>query len=376
MNRLVFLLLAAGGCASAATTAIDSARGEALFRTLACVDCHSVNGNGGRIAPDLGRVVDRNFTPATLAGTMWNHAPAMWASMRAQNVVAGPLDPQAAGDLFAYFYSVRFFEKPGDAARGKRLFDVRGCAKCHGLTDSPLSAAPPVKQWRALTDPISLAEAMWNHAPRMLSEAAAKRVSWPTLSGQDLADLLVYLRNLPAMRERSSRFEISASGNGEPLFQAKGCAGCHQSADYLSRRISARTLTDIAAAMWDHAPRMRAAMKSAVPRFDTGEMRDLLSYLWARRFLEDAGNASRGKRAFANKRCNSCHGQASSGAPDLTAASNSYTGATMVSALWRHGPGMLAQMKAREIPWPRFNGHEMSDVIAYLNSHEKEKSHD
>ena len=53
---------------------------------------------------------------------MWNHAPAMWAAMRARERQAGDLNEQAAGDLFAYFYSARFFEKPGDAARGKRLF--------------------------------------------------------------------------------------------------------------------------------------------------------------------------------------------------------------------------------------------------------------
>jgi len=29
---------------------------------------------------------------------------------------------------------------------------------------------------------------------------------------------------------------------------------------------------------------------------------------------------------------------------------------------------MLASMKARSLPWPRFTAQEMSDVIAYLNS--------
>ena len=36
----------------------------------------------------------------------------------------GDLNEQAAADLFAYFYSARFFEMPGDAARGKRAFSV------------------------------------------------------------------------------------------------------------------------------------------------------------------------------------------------------------------------------------------------------------
>jgi mono/diheme cytochrome c family protein len=206
--------------------------------------------------------------------------------------------------------------------------------------------------------------------------AGAKHVSWPSLSGQDLADLLVYLRNLPATRQKPASFETSAGATGEALFQAKRCAGCHQSGTALGRKIRGRTLTEIAAAMWNHAPRMSAAMKSAPPQFDTGEMRELLSYLWARQFFEDAGNATHGKRVFAAKHCDACHGDASSGAPDLAAGARSYTGATMVSALWRHGPAMLAKMQSKSILWPHFETREMSDLIAYLNSGGKRKSRD
>ena len=53
---------------------------------------------------------------------MWNHAPTMWAAMRAREIQAGDSNPQSAADLFAYFYAARFFEKPGDAGRGKALF--------------------------------------------------------------------------------------------------------------------------------------------------------------------------------------------------------------------------------------------------------------
>src|SRR5215469_5352517 len=127
----------------AAVVAADSERGAALFESLACVRCHSVNGKGGTIGPDLGRLVDRNFTPATLAATMWNHAPTMWAAMRASDIRAGDLDNQAAADLFAYFYSTRFFEPPGDAARGKLVLE-KDCVRCHGLNSSREAGIPPV----------------------------------------------------------------------------------------------------------------------------------------------------------------------------------------------------------------------------------------
>src|SRR5262245_52738878 len=133
MIRSIALALAVTGWAHAATLAASSVRGGQLFQSLSCVECHSVNRRGSRIAPDLGRLVDRSFTPAALASTMWNHAPTMWGSMRVREIRAGELNEQAAADLFAYFYSARFFERPGDAGRGKRLFADRGCTECHGL---------------------------------------------------------------------------------------------------------------------------------------------------------------------------------------------------------------------------------------------------
>ena len=53
---------------------------------------------------------------------MWNHAPAMWVETRLRNMPRPAMDEQQAADLFAFFYSLRFFEEPGDAARGKRSF--------------------------------------------------------------------------------------------------------------------------------------------------------------------------------------------------------------------------------------------------------------
>ena len=44
----------------------------------------------------------------------------------------------------------------------------------------------------------------------------------------------------------------------------------------------------------------------------------------------------------------------------------------MVSALWRHGPAMLEQMKEQGTPWPRFDGREMADLIALSEFRERE----
>ena len=78
----IAIALMAGSAAAQTTSAeMDSARGEQLFRTLSCIQCHSVKGEGGKIAPDLTKGVARNLTPEAFIATMWNHAPTMWAAM-------------------------------------------------------------------------------------------------------------------------------------------------------------------------------------------------------------------------------------------------------------------------------------------------------
>ena len=61
---------------------------------------------------------------------------------------------EKAADLFAYFVSARYFEKPGNAARGKAAFAAKHCAECHGIASSPVAAAPPVAETRIMADPV------------------------------------------------------------------------------------------------------------------------------------------------------------------------------------------------------------------------------
>ena len=56
----------------------DARRGEQLFKSEQCVQCHSFKGVGGLTAPDLASHIDRDYTPAVMASLMWNHAPDMW----------------------------------------------------------------------------------------------------------------------------------------------------------------------------------------------------------------------------------------------------------------------------------------------------------
>jgi cytochrome c551/c552 len=269
------------------------------------------------------------------------------------------MSSEEAADLFAFFYSARFFDRPGDAGRGKAAFSRHHCADCHGFSDSKPGNAPAVSAWRSLASSVVLAEAMWNHARGMREEFAKRGFSWPELTSQELTDIFVFLRNHPATRGSGASFEISSQTGGEAVLKEKGCLQCHQGALALAPRLRGKTIIDIAVAMWNHAPRMT----DSAGKFMPGEMNTLLSHLWADQFFGAAGEAGHGRKVFREKSCSVCHeGQNS---VRLTGRFNT---PRMTAALWNHGPTMLEQMSRKGIEWPRFNERDMADLVAYLNS--------
>jgi mono/diheme cytochrome c family protein len=342
----------------------EAKRGEQLFRSQQCIHCHSMNGRGGGYAPDLARRIDRSYNPAVMASVIWNHAPQMWAGMKRENLTIPRLSPEQAADLFAYFVSARYFELPGDAGRGKHLFDSKHCAGCHGITDSKAPGAPPVNQWESLADPVVLAQQMWNHGAKMTAAFTERKIGRPVLTPQELTDILVYLRNLPETRRLASNFSFPQSDSGARIFQSKGCAECHTGKLALESRLHNQTLTGIAAAMWNH----QAAMKQPPAQLSADEMRQVIGYIWVRQYFRSDGSAERGKKVFEEKHCATCHNDPASGAPKLAKGRNGYSAVVMLSALWRHGPRMLEMMHQKNLEWPRFSAQQMSDLIAFLNS--------
>ncbi len=320
MYKLCFLLLiaiGAGALAWGAPLEADARRGAEFFRSQGCVNCHSTRGEGAGKAPDLGRRLDRDYTPAGIAARMWSHAPVMWAAMGKENITPPKVNTQQASDLFAYFYAARYFEKPGEAQRGKRYFEEKHCIDCHSLTASGGGGpGPPVEKWESLASPIMLIARMWNHQSQMHNAMAARGIQWPHLSSQELDDMLVYLQNLPQTRGTQSVIDLPAPENGEALFREKGCIECHVGKLALENRLSDSTLTDIAAAMWNHAPQMR----QPPPALNITEWRELISYVWAKQFFGNSGDSARGRKTFESKKCAVCHNDVSSGRPELDQA--------------------------------------------------------
>jgi mono/diheme cytochrome c family protein len=109
-------------------------------------------------------------------------------------------------------------------------------------------------------------------------------------------------------------------------------------------------------------------MKPEPPTLSQEEMRQILGYIWAKQYFRGEGSAEHGKKVFDEKSCGTCHNDPASGAPKLGRGKDAYSDITMISVLWSHGPRMLERMKEKKIAWPRFNGPQMADLIAYLNS--------
>lgn len=347
----VFLLLLPP---AAAQVAADAQRGLSVFTAQGCPDCHT--SGPGSAAPDLNRALPREYTPAGMTARLWNHAPAMWGKMRAAQREMPNLTPQDAADLFAYYYSTRTFERPGDAGRGKEVFIRAQCSQCHGVN----GPATPAGRWRALGDPVDLVERMWNHAGPMRADIEAKVKRWPKLTGAEMGDLLVYLQNLPGTGNMTRYFALPGGERGQGLLLEKGCNECHKNKLALERRLGSRTLTDVSAAMWNHAPLMR----NKTPGLSSAEIREIIGYAWGQSFFAPRGGASSGAKVFRTK-CAECHKEGGL-APDPRGRVASAP--AMVASLWRHGPQMLAQTEKAGRAWPTLTPVEMENLLAYLGS--------
>lgn len=346
---------------AAAEIQATAERGKSILQEQSCTKCHAITGTASTVSADaLMRPLAREYSPAGLVATLWNHAPKMWGAMAASNTAVPKISEQDAADVFTYFASLRYFEPMGDAGRGLKTFHSKKCDGCH-LKDST-GRAVAVSKWQSASDPIALVSAMWNHIPQMREEMAKRGQKWPELTARDLSDVVLYARSFPANRNQTIRLELPPLEGGDGLIEQWGCKTCHVGKNEFGPQMSRLTLTDVAAALWNHGPKM-VQNPTQIP---AEEMRKLLGAVWARQFVKPAGDAMKGRKVAETKKCVTCHEGGS--APDFAALQGKFTVLRLTSALWAHGPNMLKQMTEKKIDWPRLTVVDVENLVAYIDS--------
>jgi len=351
MSRSLFFLWAV-----VSAFAADSQRGAMVLENAGCLECHTVRGQGigheaNATAPELGSGLVPAYTAPALASAVWNHTPSMLADMFERGVNRPALTTKDSEDLFAYLYTVQFFDFPAEVRRGKEVFQSKQCASCHSLEKSSSGPGKAVPEWTPVDDPVTLVYQMWNHASAMHEEWAGP--GWNKMSGRDFGDLTVYLQESQGGFRQSS-FTLPDPASGQAPFD-QHCGRCHAGPLALENRLSNLTSMDIAAGMWNHVPLMHK-----LPALPEEDMRKILAYVWQLQYRGAAGDAARGWQTFSQKGCASCHGDRGAG--------SAVTPFSLAAIGWGEGRRMHQRMVKQGVPWPQLSPEDVADVVAYLNS--------
>ena len=146
---------------------------------------------------------------------------------------------------------------------GWDVFEKKSCGRCHSVRGAGGKVGPDLARVSSSSGFFDLGAAMWNHLPRMGARMREAGIDRPTLTATDVSNLLAFLFTA-AYGE-----ELGDPKAGEGLFASKGCAQCHAvggkgasvgpALDVLK---GSNSPVLVAAAMWNHGPRMAEAMKA------------------------------------------------------------------------------------------------------------------
>ncbi len=373
---LLLLGLAAGaGAGGKAALEGDPFRGREIFDEKGCSRCHSVWGHGGTLGPDI-TVAVIGKTWYELVGDFWNHTPRMIDEVAGRGYAWPTLDSREMADILSYMYYLRLFDEPGDVRRGADTYARLQCSACHTLGGSGGQGGGPLDGFGAHPSPVPLAQAMWNAGPRMQSEQLRRGRAIPEFTGHEMADLQVYIR-AEGLRE-GREVELQRLPNpirGAEVFRAKKCGVCHDSmrgpAPDLNRSAFSKTVSEITGLLWNHSYAMSSEMDSSgvpFPRFEDGELSDLIAHLYFLDFAGDEGDPKQGSVVFTAKGCADCHQGGVDGVPDLMQVLHRTDRADLAAAMWNHAPQMHSLMAEKSRYWPKFEPDEMRNLAAYLRS--------
>lgn len=172
---------------------------------------------------------------------------------------------------------------------------------------------------------------------------------------------------------------------GKEMLRVRRCTVCHpvggeggNGAPDLGKPREGEFSPDaLAATMWNHAPKMWAAMEARqmpLTGLTTSDIANLYAHFYALRYFDPEGDPKNGKTVFASKGCAKCHAEDNEAASEAQAGPAIDKWSTMldpvlwVESMWNHGAAMGAQFGSKGVEWPRFTLQEMVDLLAYVES--------
>jgi mono/diheme cytochrome c family protein len=357
----------------------DPLRGSKLFVSKGCIKCHAIWGIGDALGPDLAQM-SKEQNLLQLAGLLWSHSPKMIEIMQERGVSRPTFTPQEMGDLMGYIYYFNYFDQPGSFVEGERLFDEKGCARCHFVGQDGGKYKMSLDDYGKYISPSFLVTGLWNHSVEILSEMKKIGIKQPEFKGRELTHMLAYIRG--AADNPNGEIVYAEPGSpkrGEGIFKQKNCNVCHavwgeggKKGSDLGRRELRLSLTEISGKIWSHSSQMWQEMKKiglAFPIFLPEEMADLISYLYFIQFYDDKGDSREGKRLFREKVCIFCHaleGEGENVGPDLSESEAQFSPIIIATAMWNHAIVMEDMLAEKDLAWPRFSGNEMRDLVSYV----------
>jgi cytochrome c2 len=153
----------------------------------ACTSCHSFGPEKSKI--DLSSKSAPSSVTDYIA-EMWNHAP----DMRSRGGQTVKLEPGEMRNLIAFLFAQRFFFEKGDATKGRKVFDNKGCANCHEARRNQ-TGAPDLSRASEVYSPITLTAAVWRHGPTMLNAMKQEKIAWPVFENSEMTDLIAWLNS-------------------------------------------------------------------------------------------------------------------------------------------------------------------------------------
>ncbi|MFQ6675097.1 MAG: c-type cytochrome [Fidelibacterota bacterium] len=348
--------------------------GRIVFEEKGCIECHSIDGFGGTVGPDLGReMFFGSFYD--LASRLWNHAPQM--AIRAEYLEKEwpTFTTDEMDKLISYLFFLRYLGKPGNVSRGKTLLETKGCLNCHRVGDAGNPEGIALDQLQEYASPLYVAQVIWNHGPEMQKKMQEMGIERPVFDNEDITHISAYLREFS--RIQPSRKQFMSPGNprrGSELFVTKWCSHCHadrrdqpSAGPRLEEIDLHRSVTAIAGSMWNHGNTMWQAMQEeniGWPTFEGPEMADLIAYLYFFDYHGSPGDPGVGAGVFRDKGCASCHAPGERVAFHWSPEKTSPT--DLVRTMWNHVPLMRELIVTSNIPWPELTADELRHLYAYL----------